>query len=100
MHSRLRLLRSLVFVFLSWAISASAPASAYPIDFGPGFTTRTVNVDGAVVNMTIGGHGPAVVLLHGYGEDSRMWKPLAIVLAPRFTVIAPDLPGRSASATR
>jgi len=33
------------------------------------------------------------VLLHGYAEDSRMWKPLATVLASRFTVIAPDLPG-------
>jgi pimeloyl-ACP methyl ester carboxylesterase len=34
-----------------------------------------------------------VVLLHGYAEDSRMWRPLAVALAPRFTVIAPDLPG-------
>jgi len=33
------------------------------------------------------------VLIHGYAETSRMWKPLAKVLAPRFTVIAPDLPG-------
>lgn len=46
-----------------------------------------------MLNVTVGGSGPAVVLLHGYAEDSRMWKPLAIALAPHFTVIAPDLPG-------
>jgi pimeloyl-ACP methyl ester carboxylesterase len=34
-----------------------------------------------------------VLLLHGYAETSRMWKPLAKALAPRFTIIAPDLPG-------
>lgn len=71
---------------------------AFPVDFGPGFTTHSVNVDGEMVSVTTGGHGPAVVLIHGYAEDSRMWKPLAIALAPHFTVIAPDLPGIGNSA--
>jgi len=62
-------------------------------DFGPGFKTRSVASDDATVSVTIGGSGPPVLLLHGYAETSRMWKPLAKVLAPRFTVIAPDLPG-------
>jgi pimeloyl-ACP methyl ester carboxylesterase len=69
------------------------PASAFPVDFGPGFTTHSVNVDDGTVSVTVGGDGPVVVLLHGYAEDSRMWKPLATTLAPRFTVVAPDLPG-------
>lgn len=69
----------------------SAPARS--ADFGAGFTTRSVAVNGGTVNVTLGGSGPAVVLIHGYAESSRMWKPLAQVLAPRFTVIAPDLPG-------
>jgi pimeloyl-ACP methyl ester carboxylesterase len=34
-----------------------------------------------------------VVLLHGYAETSRMWRPIIPVLAKRFRVIAPDLPG-------
>ncbi len=34
-----------------------------------------------------------MLLIHGYAETSPMWKPLAQVLAPRFTVIAPDLSG-------
>jgi pimeloyl-ACP methyl ester carboxylesterase len=69
----------------------TAPVAA--ADFGPGFKTRSVAVDDGAVSVTVGGSGPAVVLIHGYAESSRMWKPLAQVLAPRFTVIAPDLPG-------
>lgn len=83
----------LFLVTLCWLVLSTGTALAFPVDFGPGFTTRAVSVDGAVVSATVGGHGPTVVLLHGYAEDSRMWKPLAIALAPHFTVIAPDLPG-------
>ncbi|GAA3828728.1 alpha/beta fold hydrolase [Streptomyces coacervatus] len=36
---------------------------------------------------------PTVVLLHGVGLDHTMWEPTAGLLADRFTVIAPDLPG-------
>ena len=39
------------------------------------------------------GNGPAVLLLHGYTQTSRMWTPIIPKLAERFTVIAPDLPG-------
>jgi len=67
--------------------------SARAADFGPGFKTRSVAVDGATLSVAVGGDGPAVLLLHGYAESSRMWKPLAKVLAPSFTVVAPDLPG-------
>lgn len=80
-------------IIAALAAVLNGPAQAFPTDFGPGFTTRTATVDGCTVSATIGGHGPAVVLIHGYAEDSRMWKPLARVLARRFTVIAPDLPG-------
>jgi pimeloyl-ACP methyl ester carboxylesterase len=67
--------------------------TARAADFGPGFSVRSVAVDGGTVSATVGGSGPPVILLHGYAETSQMWKPLAIALAPRFTVIAPDLPG-------
>ncbi len=78
---------------LLFFLAPALPAQAFPVDFGPGFATRAVDVDGATISVTTGGHGPAVVLLHGYAEDSRMWKPLAIALAPHFTLIAPDQPG-------
>src|SRR2546430_8732687 len=70
-----------------------AALSTHAADFGPGFKTQSVAVDGGTVSVTVGGSGPPVLLLHGYAETSRMWKPLATVLAPRFTIIAPDLPG-------
>lgn len=79
----------LTLCFLAVFTAASARAA----EFGPGFKTQSVAVDGGTVSVTLGGSGPPVVLLHGYAESSRMWKPLAKVLAPRFTVIAPDLPG-------
>ena len=48
--------------------------------------------------MRIGGKGPAVVLLHGYGETGDMWAPLAADLARDHTVVAPDLRGMGLSA--
>jgi pimeloyl-ACP methyl ester carboxylesterase len=68
-------------------------ALVHAADFGPGFKTQSVPVEGGTVSVSVGGKGPSVVLIHGYAESSRMWKPLAKVLAPDFTVIAPDLPG-------
>jgi pimeloyl-ACP methyl ester carboxylesterase len=55
--------------------------------------SRTAEVDGVKLHYLTAGHGPAVVLLHGYTQTSRMWRPLMAKLADKFTVIAPDLPG-------
>lgn len=57
------------------------------------FVSRDAEIDGAQIHYTTGGSGPAVVLLHGFAETSRMWKPILPRLAEKFTVIAPDLPG-------
>src|SRR3954466_9003362 len=54
---------------------------------------RTAKVDGLKVQYLTAGRGPAILLLHGYAETSRMWRPLIPRLAAKFTVIAPDLPG-------
>src|SRR5437016_11441327 len=56
-------------------------------------TSRTAEVEGVKLHSLTAGRGPAVVLLHGYTQTSRMWKPIIPLLAKRFTVIAPDLPG-------
>src|SRR6202162_3544203 len=56
-------------------------------------TSRGAKVDGANLHYLTAGHGTPLILLHGYAETSRMWKPIIPVLAERFTVIAPDLPG-------
>ena len=39
------------------------------------------------------GAGPALLLLHGTGAATHSWRRLLPLLAERFTVIAPDLPG-------
>jgi pimeloyl-ACP methyl ester carboxylesterase len=56
-------------------------------------TERVADVGGVRLQYLTAGRGPAIVLLHGYAETSRMWKPLIPKLASNFTVIAPDLPG-------
>ena len=55
--------------------------------------SRTAAVDGVQLHYLTAGKGPAVLLLHGYAETSRMWRPIIPLLAEKFTVIAPDLPG-------
>ena len=55
--------------------------------------SRTAEIDGAKLHYMTAGHGTPLILLHGYAESSLMWKPIIPVLAERFTVIAPDLPG-------
>jgi pimeloyl-ACP methyl ester carboxylesterase len=53
--------------------------------------SRTGEIDGITLHYLTAGHGPAVVLLHGYAETSLMWRHVLPMLAERFTVIAPDL---------
>jgi pimeloyl-ACP methyl ester carboxylesterase len=55
--------------------------------------SRTATIDGVNLHYLTAGHGTPVILLHGYAETSRMWRPIIPALATRFTVIAPDLPG-------
>jgi len=55
--------------------------------------SRIAQVDGIKLHYLTAGRGPAVILLHGYTQTSRMWRPIIPLLADRFTVIAPDLPG-------
>ena len=42
--------------------------------------------------------GPAVVLLHGFGDTGDMWAPIAAKLVADHTVIVPDLRGMGLSA--
>jgi pimeloyl-ACP methyl ester carboxylesterase len=60
--------------------------------------SRTAEIDGVQLHYLTAGHGPTVILLHGYAETSRMWRPIIRLLAEKFTVIAPDLPGIGDSA--
>jgi pimeloyl-ACP methyl ester carboxylesterase len=56
-------------------------------------SSRTADVNGTKLHYLTAGHGTPLILLHGYAETSLMWRPVLPLLAQRFTVIAPDLPG-------
>jgi pimeloyl-ACP methyl ester carboxylesterase len=75
------------FVLLSSANLARAQTTPQAI------SSRFADVDGIKLHYLGAGHGPTVILLHGYAETSRMWRPIIPRLARTFTVIAPDLPG-------
>ena len=73
--------------------SASFTAAVYADTPDKTFVSRTAEIDGVKLHYTTGGHGTALILLHGYAETSRMWTPILPLLGDKFTVIAPDLPG-------
>jgi pimeloyl-ACP methyl ester carboxylesterase len=81
--------------FLATALLAlvlATPSAAQEFAF-PGFAINDIAANGVTIHVRSGGSGPAVVLLHGYGETGDMWTPLAADLARDHTVIVPDLRG-------
>ena len=60
--------------------------------------SRTMTIEEVKLHYLAAGHGPTLILLHGYTQTSRMWRPIIPPLAEKFTVIAPDLPGIGDSA--
>lgn len=84
-----RRIASIVVSFLvALAVQAAEPGMP------PQFKTSSVQTaDGATIHVRTGGKGPAVVLIHGFGDTGDMWGPLAVRLAQRHTVIVPDLRG-------
>jgi pimeloyl-ACP methyl ester carboxylesterase len=75
----------------------ASPALAYG-EFPKGFQTEEIATNGTSLHVRFGGQGPAVVLLHGFGDSGDMWAPLAAVLMQDHTVIVPDLRGMGLSA--
>jgi len=55
--------------------------------------SRVAKIEGKRLHYLTAGQGPPLILLHGYTQTSRMWRPLIDKLKHKFTVIAPDLPG-------
>lgn len=58
---------------------------------------RTVAVEGRQVAFRIGGHGPPLLLVHGFTFTGEQWDPFLGKLSAEHTVIVPDLPGHGAS---
>jgi pimeloyl-ACP methyl ester carboxylesterase len=61
------------------------------------FRSEDIDVGGATIHVRIGGRGPAIVLLHGFGDTGDMWAPLAAALIGERTIVVPDLRGMGLS---
>src|ERR1700726_4148652 len=79
------------------ALAIALPAAAQVQPFPASFHAQEIETNGVTIHVRVGGKGPAVVLLHGYGETGDMWTPLAAVLAHDHTVVVPDLRGMGLS---
>jgi pimeloyl-ACP methyl ester carboxylesterase len=89
------MLRYLVVAAATFVFTTPALARITPLPAG--FHTQMVNTNGTRLYVRVGGHGPAVVMLHGFADTGDMWAPLAIVLVKDHTVIVPDLRGMGLS---
>lgn len=88
------LLGALALTLAALAMPAHAQVKPYPA----GFRTQTIDAaEGAQLHVRIGGTGPAVLLLHGFGDTGDMWSPMAAALARDHTVVVPDLRGMGLS---
>ena len=85
------MLRTLLTALL--LVSLSLPAQAGVPPFPAAFHTQDITVEGVKIHVRVGGKGPAVVMLHGFGDTGDMWAPLAADLAKDHTVVVPDLRG-------
>ena len=64
----------------------------------PEFAAHWIDTAAGKMFARAGGNGPALLLLHGYPQTNVMWHKLAPLLAARFTLVIPDLPGYGWSA--
>lgn len=60
-------------------------------------TGATTTVDGVTIRFDVVGAGPPLLLVHGLGDDRRLWSAVSKALATRFTTVALDLRGHGES---
>src|SRR6201996_6595528 len=70
---------------LSWSVDGS--------DWPNRSASRFVDAAGYRWHVQVMGEGPVALLAHGTGAATHSWRTLMPLLAQRFTVVAPDLPG-------
>ncbi len=80
------------------ALMTPPHATAQPRPYPATFKMQEVATNGTTLHVRVGGSGPAVVLLHGFGDTGDMWTPLAVELAKNHRVVVPDLRGIGLSA--
>jgi len=88
---RRALMATMLLPLLSVAASVEAGSGAPIVD-------RYATVNGVKLHYLVAGKGAPVILLHGYAQNSHMWRPLMTELAKTHLVVAPDLRGFGDSA--
>ncbi len=83
---------------MSLTMVSSTALAQTEMAFPTTFRTQEIAANGTTIHVRVGGSGPAVILLHGYGDTGDMWVPLARELARDHRVIVPDLRGMGLSA--
>ena len=58
---------------------------------------KMLNINANPIFYRINGEGRAVVLIHGFGEDGRIWDEMVNSLEKNYRCIVPDLPGSGMS---
>jgi pimeloyl-ACP methyl ester carboxylesterase len=92
-------MRTLTKLALGLAAAAlPTPGAAAVMPFASTFHVQDVAANGTTIHVRVGGHGPAIVLIHGFGDSGDMWAPLAARLVNDHTVVVPDLRGMGLSA--
>jgi len=83
---------------ISLLVASLIVTPAFAVEpFPSGFHTQEIKTNGTTLHVRIGGQGPAVVMLHGFGDTGDMWAPAAAALATNHTVVVPDLRGMGMS---
>ena len=77
----------------AFSLFAGAILFSLSVNAAEQIAARDAQIGGVQLHYLTAGQGPAVIVLHGYTQTSRMWRPIMPLLAEKFTVIAPDLPG-------
>jgi pimeloyl-ACP methyl ester carboxylesterase len=74
---------------LAFAIAAlgwGSPVFAHIEKFPASFHSERIKTSDGTIYVRVGGKGPAVVMLHGFGYTGDMWAPLAKAMFKDHTV--------------
>jgi pimeloyl-ACP methyl ester carboxylesterase len=92
---------SAILVQMIWGVIAAVSlifsASAEVRPFPASFHVENIKTADATIHVRVGGKGPAIVMLHGFGDTGDMWAPLAVAMANDHTIIVPDIRGMGLS---
>ena len=96
-RSCIRLAFSLASLVTAGTLLNTMPVHAAIKPWPSAFHDQQMAVSGGTQYVRVGGHGPAALLLHGFGDTGDMWVSLGEILVKDHTVIVPDLRGMGLS---